>query len=433
MILSTKSRARSLLAAAKNSAGGACSTIWPSSMKTIRSQTSRAKPISCVTTAMVMPSRARSRITSRTSRIISGSSADVGSSKSMSLGSIASARAIATRCCWPPERSAGYADSFSVRPTRSSSFSARSRAAVLPSPFTSTGAMVRFCMTVLWAKRLNCWKTIPISARIRLTSLPARAIDFPSNRTSPSSMPSSPLMQRSIVDFPEPDGPAMTTTSPRSIVRSIPSKTRLSPKLLRTRSSSTRCPFPALISLAWEPTGRRGGFVTPPPLSRAPTTVRPSMRLIVARCSVEYSGRLSARLPEALRLVMLKADGSVLVHADAGGYKPLNWMTPPTVVEEEGGRIVVRKLKGDDRLDIELVEVLSDVTHPMDFDADQQLARYLERIRLDPAMADCRGVLAAQMVKPQARVLAEARGLDWVEVDLAELRGAREPALTLFA
>ena len=221
------------------------------------------------------------------------------------------------------------------------------------------------------------------------------------------------------------------------------------------------------------------------------------MRLIVARCSVEYSGRLSARLPAALRLVMLKADGSVLVHADAGGYKPLNWMTPPTVVEEEAGRIVVRKLKGDDRLEIELVEVLSDVTHAMDFDAAQlekdgveadlqvlladapqwcgegfrlvrrefptdigpvdlmcrddedgwiaveikrmgtidaveQLCRYLERIRLDPAMAGCRGVLAAQIVKPQARVLAEARGLAWVEVDLAELRGERVPALTLF-
>ena len=221
------------------------------------------------------------------------------------------------------------------------------------------------------------------------------------------------------------------------------------------------------------------------------------MRLIVARCSVEYSGRLSARLPEALRLVMLKADGSVLVHADAGGYKPLNWMTPPTVVEEEDGRIVVRKLKGDDRLDIVLAEVLSDVTHTMDFDAAQlekdgveadlqvllaeapewcgegfrlvrrewptdigpvdlmcrdeedgwvaveikrvgtidaveQLSRYLERIRLDPAMAGCRGVLAAQAVKPQARVLAEARGLTWVEVDLATLRGEREPELTLF-
>ena len=221
------------------------------------------------------------------------------------------------------------------------------------------------------------------------------------------------------------------------------------------------------------------------------------MRLIVARCSVEYSGRLSARLPEALRLVMLKADGSVLVHADAGGYKPLNWMTPPTVVDESEGRIVVRKLKGEDRLDIELVEVLSDVDHVMDFDAAnlekdgveahlqvllaeapewcgegfrlvrrewptdigpvdlmcrdeadgwiaveikrvgtieavEQLSRYLERIRLDPAMADCRGVLAAQVVKPQARVLATSRGLDWVEVDLAELRGEREPALTLF-
>jgi RecB family endonuclease NucS len=221
------------------------------------------------------------------------------------------------------------------------------------------------------------------------------------------------------------------------------------------------------------------------------------MRLIVARCSVEYSGRLSARLPEALRLVIVKADGSVLVHADAGGYKPLNWMTPPTVVEEEDGRIVVRKVKGDDRLEIALAEVLSDVTHAMDFDADQlekdgveahlqallaeapewcgegfrlvrrewptdigpvdlmcrdgedawvaveikrvgtidaveQLSRYLERIRLDPPLADCRGVLAAQVVKPQARVLAEARGIAWVEVDLAELRGERAPALTLF-
>ena len=222
------------------------------------------------------------------------------------------------------------------------------------------------------------------------------------------------------------------------------------------------------------------------------------MRLIVARCSVEYSGRLSARLPEALRLVMLKADGSVLVHADAGGYKPLNWMTPPTVVEEDDGVIVVRKLKGEDRLEIRLAEVVSDVTHPMDEDADrlekdgverdlqllladapgwcgegfrlvrrewptdigpvdlmcrdgddgwiaveikrvgtidavEQLSRYLERIQRDPAMAGCRGVLAAQSVKPQARVLAEARDIAWVEVDLAVLRGEREPDLTLFA
>ena len=222
------------------------------------------------------------------------------------------------------------------------------------------------------------------------------------------------------------------------------------------------------------------------------------MRLIVARCAVDYTGRLTARLPEALRLVMIKADGSVLVHADAGGYKPLNWMTPPTAIEEEDGRIVVRKVKGEDRLEIELCEVLSDVTHEMDFDAArlekdgveahlqvaladapewcgegfrlvrrewptdigpvdlmcrddedgwiaveikrigtidavEQLSRYLERIRLDPALAACRGVLAAQVVKPQARVLAEARGIAWVEVDLAELRGERQPALTLFA
>ena len=84
------------------------------------------------------------------------------------------------------------------------------------------------------------------------------------------------------------------------------------------------------------------------------------MRLIVARCEVNYTGRLTARLPEALRLLMIKADGSVLVHADVGGYKPLNWMTPPTVIEEEPGLMVVRKLKGDDRLEIRIAEVISD-------------------------------------------------------------------------
>jgi endonuclease len=222
------------------------------------------------------------------------------------------------------------------------------------------------------------------------------------------------------------------------------------------------------------------------------------MRLIVARCEVRYSGRLEARLPEALRLLMLKADGSVLVHADAGGYKPLNWMTPPTVVEEEPGRIVVRKLKGEDRLEIDVVEVLSDVAHDMpdsavDLEKDgveahlqealagapewcgegfrlvrrewptdigpvdlmcrdpddgwiaveikriatieavEQLTRYLARIRLDPALGECRGVLAAQVLKPQARVLAEARGIECIEVDLEILRGAREPDLRLFA
>jgi endonuclease len=223
------------------------------------------------------------------------------------------------------------------------------------------------------------------------------------------------------------------------------------------------------------------------------------MRLIVARCEVRYSGRVTAVLPMALRLIMVKDDGSVMVHADTGGYKPQNWMTPPTVIEEEDGRIVVRKRAGatEDRLDIEVDEVLSDVVHdmgeaadlekdgverdlqealaaapehcgegfrlvrrewptdigPVDLmcrdcedeyvaveikrvgtiDAVEQLSRYLERLRVDPAFASCRGVLAAQLVKPQARVLAEARGIGWVEVDLAVLRGEREPDLVLFA
>ena len=224
------------------------------------------------------------------------------------------------------------------------------------------------------------------------------------------------------------------------------------------------------------------------------------MRLIVARCSVSYTGRLSTELPEGLRLIMIRADGTVMIFSDSGGHKvkPLNWMTPPTAIEESDGAIVVRKLKGDDRLDIRLAEVISDSEHAMDSDAGllekdgveahlqellaeapawcgeglrlarrewptdigpvdlmcrdgedewiaveikrvgtidavEQLSRYLERIRLDPAMASCRGVLAAQSVKPQARVLAESRGLAWVEVDLAQLRGEREPSLTLFA
>jgi len=92
------------------------------------------------------------------------------------------------------------------------------------------------------------------------------------------------------------------------------------------------------------------------------------MRLVVARCEIIYTGRLTTVLPEAIRLLMFKDDGSFLVHDDAGGYKPLNWMTPPTVVEEEAGSIVVRKRAGktEDRLEVRLVEVLSDVTHELD-------------------------------------------------------------------
>ena len=89
------------------------------------------------------------------------------------------------------------------------------------------------------------------------------------------------------------------------------------------------------------------------------------MRLIVAKCEVRYTGRLSTVLPEALRLLMLKSDGSVMVHADTGGFKPQNWMTPPTVIEEEPGLIVVRKKGAEDRIEIRIAEVLSDVTHDM--------------------------------------------------------------------
>jgi len=223
------------------------------------------------------------------------------------------------------------------------------------------------------------------------------------------------------------------------------------------------------------------------------------VRLVVARCEVEYSGRLSAHLPASTRLLIFKADGSVLVHADAGGFKPLNWMTPPTVFEERDDVLVIRKRAGrsEDRLEIRLLEVLSDVEHemgeaaalekdgveadlqealaatpealgedlrlerrewptdlgPVDLmcrdgdggwvavevkrvatiDAVEQLVRYLERIRLDPGRAACRGILAASTIKPQAATLAAARDIRCVEVDLALLRGEREPELTLFS
>ncbi len=229
------------------------------------------------------------------------------------------------------------------------------------------------------------------------------------------------------------------------------------------------------------------------------------MRLIVARCEVSYVGRLTTTLPEAVRLLMLKPDGTFMVWADGGGsnVKPLNWMVAPTVLEEETDeqgaltRLTVRKQREEDRLEITIAEVLSDIEHELDtlaslekegverelqelladapewcgeglrlvkrewptdigpvdlmckdvedewiaveikriatIDAVEQLTRYLQRIRLDPALGSCRGVLAAQTIKPQARVLAESRGIDCVEVDLAVLRGEREPDLRLFA
>lgn len=227
------------------------------------------------------------------------------------------------------------------------------------------------------------------------------------------------------------------------------------------------------------------------------------MRLIVARCEVSYVGRLTTTLPEAVRLLMIKADGTFMVWADGGGaVKPLNWMTPPTVLEEQRDAdgllraLTVRRQRQEDRVEISVTEVISDIEHELDsssslekegvereiqellaeqphwcgeglrlvrrewptdigpvdlmcrdlqeewvaveikriatIDAVEQLTRYLERIRLDPAFGSCRGVLAAQQIKPQARVLAQARGIGCVEVDLEVLRGEREPELTLF-
>jgi len=228
------------------------------------------------------------------------------------------------------------------------------------------------------------------------------------------------------------------------------------------------------------------------------------VRLIVARCEVSYVGRLSTVLPGAVRLLMIKSDGTFMVWADGGGsnVKPLNWMVAPTIIEEQTGedgglkRLLVRKRGQDELLEVSVAEVLSDVEHELDtlaslekegierelqvlladtpqwcgegfrlvrrewptdigpvdlmcrdgddewiaveikriatIDAVEQLTRYLQRIRLDPALGSCRGVLAAQTIKPQARVLAESRGIDCVEVDLAVLRGEREPELKLF-
>ena len=208
------------------------------------------------------------------------------------------------------------------------------------------------------------------------------------------------------------------------------------------------------------------------------------MRLVIARCTVDYNGRLSAHLPEAVRLIMVKADGCVAVHADGGAYKPLNWMNAPNLLVDNGDHWVVTNPKGE-RLVINLLEVLHQAAHelgddpglqkdgveahlqlllaatpnsievgltlvrreyptaigPIDLvcrdangqvvaievkrrgeiDGVEQLARYIERLHLDSSLGAVRGVFVAQVVRPQARVLAEARGFRWVEVDYDEL------------
>ena len=227
------------------------------------------------------------------------------------------------------------------------------------------------------------------------------------------------------------------------------------------------------------------------------------MRLVVARCQVDYSGRLTAHLPVATRLIMVKSDGSVLIHADGGSYKPLNWMSPPCTLresEEDGpdGEVViwtVSATKSDDTLRIRLDEVLHDSDHELgidpglqkdgvekhlqellaehtaalgeglslvrreymtavgpvdllcrepggsvaveikrrgDIDGVEQLTRYLELMNRDPQLRPVRGIFAAQEIKPQARTLAEDRGIECIVVDYIALRGLDDPSLRLF-
>jgi RecB family endonuclease NucS len=218
--------------------------------------------------------------------------------------------------------------------------------------------------------------------------------------------------------------------------------------------------------------------------------------MLIARCSATYSGRLSSTLASGVRLVMIKADGCVALHADIGAYKPLNWMNAPNTVTELEDRWVVTNPAGE-RLEILLEEIIEDISVALDtergltmdgverelqvlladhpdhieaglttitrefrtdigpvdilcrdarggsvaveikrigeIDGVEQLTRYLERMQRDPELAPVRGILAATVVRPQARVLAASRGIDWVEVDLAMLRGEEELAPRLFA
>jgi endonuclease len=219
------------------------------------------------------------------------------------------------------------------------------------------------------------------------------------------------------------------------------------------------------------------------------------MRLLVARCSVTYEGRLGARLAPAIRLVVCKADGSIAVHSDSGAYKPLNWMNPPCTITETDGAIIARTPKGE-TLRIELHEIVQDTTielgvdpglekdgveaelqqliaarvaalrddftlvrrefptdiGPIDLlcrDGDgravvvevkrvgdiagvDQLLRYQERLDRDPQFAPTAGMFVAQLIKPQAKVYAESKGVAWVEIDLDRLRGGVDPDLKLF-
>jgi endonuclease len=219
------------------------------------------------------------------------------------------------------------------------------------------------------------------------------------------------------------------------------------------------------------------------------------VRTVIARCSVDYAGRLSAHLPLATRLIMIKADSSVLVHSDGGSYKPLNWMSPPCRLAEEPGRWVVTGKSGE-TLTIAIEEILSDSSFDLgvdpglvkdgveahlqellaaqmhvlgegwrlvrreyptpigpvdimcrdaaggsvaieikrrgDIDGVEQLTRYLELLNRDPLLAPVQGIFAAQEIKPQARVLAQDRGIRCLTLDYDTMRGTDDGTLRLF-
>ena len=219
------------------------------------------------------------------------------------------------------------------------------------------------------------------------------------------------------------------------------------------------------------------------------------MRLVIARCTVDYEGRLSAHLPEAVRLIMVKADGCVAIHADGGAYKPLNWMNSPNTLVEGDGEWTVRNSRGE-QLAITLHDVLSDSNHPMgvdpglvkdgveahlqellaadpsqvasglelirrehptdigpvdllcrdpdgrtvaievkrraEIDGVEQLSRYLDFLNRDPMLRPVSGLLVAQEIRPQARLLAGDRGIGCVVVDYDDLRGIESDILKLF-
>jgi len=219
------------------------------------------------------------------------------------------------------------------------------------------------------------------------------------------------------------------------------------------------------------------------------------VRLVIARCSVDYVGRLTAHLPSAQRLILVKADGSVSIHADDRAYKPLNWMSPPCTLQEAPGVWTVTNKAGE-QLVLTIEEMLHDSSHelgvdpglvkdgveahlqvllaahpsalgegmtlvrreyptpigPVDLlcrdaagvsvaveikrrgeiDGVEQLTRYLDLMNRDALLAPVRGIFAAQEIKPQARVLAVDRGIECVTIDYDALRGADDPTARLF-